>query len=897
MEMDREQKNQRVQDNEIVITIGGTGNHFEDLDDFQESYYKHEYIQAMKIVNSIVGRKEDDSKKEDPQKEEYTNQEISNIISFIGERGTGKTSAVLSFAAALKDYGNPKKNHRDGIFGRFRDRDDQMLEERIQFICLDCIDGSLLEQGEDIFKIILAQMYNKFLDYDSKIAVKESFYENDRRKLQKRFDQLYRYISEMEQGGRREWEQSALTSLRNLSNSMKLKKEFTKLVCDYLKLTSEGRNSRRERQFLVVVVDDLDLNIEHGFDMLEKIHRYMMVPRVIVLLALDFKQLKRLCYKHFFEMIPKVDGIMSARGADAEKLAQDFIDKVLPTNMRVFMPALWKKQTLKVREKEEDKTYPVKQSVFLEMYRKTGIRFDVGGVKRHFYEPGNLRELTNLLLELRELEPLFEAGRDESDILEISTVNHEQIFYDVQHRIAERMVIAEYEKMFQNLIQLSVERSCRKFVEYGRRQKNRTEEETAQMKDFLKDIDQYGYSYGELLRLIYCWGRTSDEAKEFMRSMLAYYSLTMTSLYARYQCCSDKDSEKRENLHGKILEIMNGSFAGSWAHKMFPAMKWEDKSNRQFKIAAVQNMDLHLFKFELKNDSLKREDQRIELLEEDEETQKEEVKKIFRTVIAICMFFTQPYYKTMQSVVWDFECENEADKKVVDNIGGTADPLLADTNDKSVKIHNKSGSGDFNFFNFVINVFDYRRIVTQIENSLNEIFFNKELAGDKRISVIDEFEQWEEDYGNMVMPIYDVDLIYNVMKRIRQKMYSESVGAKTGKELIDYFLYLVCDVQCDKDKRADRPDSIAAMLLENDKFYEDCFYDDSEKQWNNRLYDTYKDCPIIRWFSDLYKKKSKNTMLLPDFYDIFESLLKECSVWKLIEDSDNIDKQNRTFDE
>ena len=59
--------------------------------------------------------------------------------------------------------------------------------------------------------------------------------------------------------------------------------------------------------YVVIAIDDIDLNIQHSFSMLEKIHRYCTVPNVIVLLALDIQQMLSIVTRHFYEVVPKVN--------------------------------------------------------------------------------------------------------------------------------------------------------------------------------------------------------------------------------------------------------------------------------------------------------------------------------------------------------------------------------------------------------------------------------------------------------------------------------------------------------------------------------------------------------------------------------------------------------------
>lgn len=72
------------------------------------------------------------------------------------------------------------------------------------------------------------------------------------------------------------------------------------------------------------------------------------------------------------------------------------------------------------------------------------------------------------------------------------------------------------------------------------------------------------YSYGELLRIIYCWGRIDNESKEMIRCLLTYYSLEFFKEYNQFKW-DENDKERK-----KCIDIINGSVVGSWANKIVP---------------------------------------------------------------------------------------------------------------------------------------------------------------------------------------------------------------------------------------------------------------------------------------------------------------------------------------
>lgn len=90
----------------ILLKVDETGNKYETCKEFESSYFHEQYTQAITIVKNII---EQSNRIQDMPNRLYQNQEICNIISFIGGRGSGKTSAMLSFAGELQDFWESKR--------------------------------------------------------------------------------------------------------------------------------------------------------------------------------------------------------------------------------------------------------------------------------------------------------------------------------------------------------------------------------------------------------------------------------------------------------------------------------------------------------------------------------------------------------------------------------------------------------------------------------------------------------------------------------------------------------------------------------------------------------------------------------------------------------------------
>ena len=152
-----------------------------------------------------------------------------------------------------------------------------------------------------------------------------------------------------------------------------------------------GQSELSGEHYVVIAIDDIDLNIQNSFSMLEKIHRYCTVPNVIVLLTLDIQQMLSIVTRHFYEVAPKVNKLLVAQEQYVRNLSMDYLEKVLPINYRIYMPMMDKNVVISKESND------IKKTILRKIYRRTGICFDSQGLKQHFYVPGSIRELTGFI--------------------------------------------------------------------------------------------------------------------------------------------------------------------------------------------------------------------------------------------------------------------------------------------------------------------------------------------------------------------------------------------------------------------------------------------------------------------------------------------------------------------
>lgn len=158
-----------------IIEPGKGGIVYEDYKRFDESLFRNVYEKATVLTKQIIEENDKLRNSKAHGNEFRNNEQINNIISFIGRRGTGKTSAMLSFIEGLKDH------HKE--YNVVEDN-----EKHLHFIGLDWIDASLIEKNEEIFDMILAKMFAEVLRMNKEVYVtRKTDVDYDNRLLQQQF--------------------------------------------------------------------------------------------------------------------------------------------------------------------------------------------------------------------------------------------------------------------------------------------------------------------------------------------------------------------------------------------------------------------------------------------------------------------------------------------------------------------------------------------------------------------------------------------------------------------------------------------------------------------------------------------------------------------------------------
>lgn len=847
------------------LTFQTAGIKYEHFNDFNTSYYRHVYLAAYKKIDDII-EKYDKLVQQEPLGAARRYNEFPNVLTFIGKRGTGKTSSMLSFMESLKNYQDITSGQKtDDMFYCLK-------EQNVLFTCLDCIDSSLLEKGEDIFQMVLAQMYQKFQDIHDKqnlSLTEENEFGYPARELQQKFEELYRttcILEQMADSNVRAGE-SYMSSLRTLSSSQKLREKFEKLVLEYLSIIRNRRQSYTrgvKHHFLVITLDDIDLNIQNGFSMLEKIHRYLMIPHIIVLLSLDYNQMLKICMKNFYKVLPKVDIALKTGLEYVRGVSVDYLDKVLPIHYRIYMPEMSNRYaTYSIDQKHMPggaKTY-----LLVSLFQKSGVLFDSQGLQRHFYEPKSMRVLAGFLMSINHLEHLSPINLSKMDeesataFYHICEHNHQFLRSDLGTRMAMEQITDESERTFLELVMKSgVHRSLELAIDFIRKILVKSRESSESISE--------EYNYGILVNMIYRLIRLDGGIhKPLANFLLVYFSYEFTRTYL-YEKIQIKDSVHQIAKDGSIKKLIADSITGNWSSDMLPAINIPEASNTTTSERGIEAgynwlkplptilekgvnggnswlKPLPNFKKINLSKNLPMTRWFHIALPPKSEPQDKLTNKLQNIILHIEMLFLSlNCFKIIGDAgdKWGFEI---------------AERPLKDNSSLSVPLFNrklKRGgcttaiTARFDIFNFVESSMKGYKAIQDLENAILNTFvtyYDNKIQKKKLQEPLlaSQYKKWEETFqDNIALPIYHFDLMYNILKRTRRNAIEQNPDAIEKKDLFTYIQKIY--------------DDIANQLQEQINFYSLSVSTDDDilKQCAK-----FRKCPYINYFLEKRNFQSK----------------------------------------
>ncbi len=565
--------------NEITICLDQANKiKYERLNEFEGSVFQDVYENAFRKVESII--------KDNPWRErgvcgkEGSDEQVYNVISFLGQRGVGKTSAMLSFVRTLENgfcetiCGVEQMQNLSSFSGL----SNLSHIQQASFSVLEYIDATLLEEKEGILDVILARMWDKYeaICRNARKERKQEILEAD---LKDQFESVrssYLLQKSIVKGKLDESKEiSTLRTLHKLAVSINLRDGFKKLVSLYLDFIHSSDYITKKKNFLVISIDDIDMASGNVYKYLEQIRRFLTVPQVIIFITADIQRLQMICRKH--EEIDEECKSLLKEGyrkiwENGNDFVDDYLSKSLPHNSRIYMPDLKEENGLnstlyKLPDKfnaiksgangcNQDllKTKEEKILILEYMARYLHLYFDVKRGKRHFLQNSTMRDLINYFQSINDIieynmESLKENTEEEKR--ENARKRKKKLDWfrrDLHYRLMERLLTKCQRKEFQQLFYLEPEDINEELIRYIHQNLSVLDEAAA--KKYYRQYKKYKADYGLVLRGLYLIERKGVKYRSFVDFIIAFYTLII--------------AERKSGIYQESLSLPGGMIQGGW---------------------------------------------------------------------------------------------------------------------------------------------------------------------------------------------------------------------------------------------------------------------------------------------------------------------------------------------
>jgi len=575
----------------------------EDSKTKNESIFKDAYGVALNVISDYIGNRKKTPKNNTSVDffRQTADAVDNNIIAFIGDRGAGKSSCMLSVANMLGATG-----------GNINDSD---MPESIKscengFEILETIDPSFFEEKTNILEIVLGRMFSNFKKM-CKIGNVANCgnYEEEKNALFKAFQEVKESL--VQKNGCQIDEEDYVDSLLKLTASVDLRDSFKNLIDCYLRFT--------KKDYFVIAVDDLDLNAEYAYKMAEQIRKYLRQEKVLVLMALKLDQLE---YGIQLAFEKQYQDLEDKRGLDFQDMVAKYVGKLIPEKNRIILPTVdvWTDSSIRIlKRSDKDGTWidyderhnnqTLKYYVVSLIFQKTRYLFYHTEGESCPILPKNLRELRQLIGILCAMPDYTEDAKCE--------INKEQFKeYFLKIWVPNKLSPAKA-NYIQNLFRISNPSTINKNVIKELRDlsvdvlptdwniKDATEKELEIVQAADEANADYNVSLGDVLMSL---SYLKDRVKDYDDQMLYFAIETFYSmrLYEYYDLMTEKDVVKRKEELNKNIDytikrndrldglcsydmLVGGAFVNTEADLILSRAK--DGSRRDIRIIEKKNID------------------------------------------------------------------------------------------------------------------------------------------------------------------------------------------------------------------------------------------------------------------------------------------------------------------
>ncbi len=437
----------------------------------------------------------------------------NNVIPFFGDRGSGKTSCMLSVQKIVLE----KEEYQNRI------------------LTMDVVDPSFFDEDHNILQLFVAQLYttfissNKYQDLMKKPEVLE---------LKSEILLLQNNLKYLEKNKAAEvLDDDYALQLEALASGVYLQSNLRKVVRDTLNFLG--------KDFLLIVIDDLDINVNRAYEMMEQIRKYLIMPELVIMLSAKPDQLENSIRLHLKKIY---HGVREGNDEEIEEMTEKYLSKFLPQSHRVFMSApetLLSANLVITNEKDENirkKPFDsVADGVLDLIFQKTRYLFYNRDNSYSYILPRNLRNLTmliELLVGMEDHDEKVSVTTDNTDSAHQNIVN-KQRFKDYLINDALNVLDSGDREMILSLYNTSDIPRFNKLVlatlqdKYWNFFPPHTSSSSTWTNIFSQDAKSFNVSLGDVLEVLNYLSQImiSDKNQYFLFAIQTLYSIRMYELY------------------------------------------------------------------------------------------------------------------------------------------------------------------------------------------------------------------------------------------------------------------------------------------------------------------------------------------------------------------------------
>lgn len=507
----------------LKYVVGGERSEVIEHENFASSIFSDQYSHALKAIDRYL---EVDIKDVNSRKSSFD--DTLRVVAFSGERGDGKSSCmrtVMWMINNLDDIRNFKVDDRKFI--------ENLNVEALRsntFKILPVIDPAFFDNKHNVLEFIIGQIYSE---------VKSKGDDVDRylrKKLMEDFQKIKAAIIELSDRPTSGYDE--ISELSTLASAMTLRTLMEEMMEHYLKFI--------DRSKLIIAIDDIDLNMGKAYEMCEQLRKYLGNRHCVVLISVKLPQLHTAISAHMKNECGNM------RDPEIFQMASKYIDKLLPSAIRISMPNMYGLSEIPVSISQKGMEYPIyeneklKEGIVELIFQRTRYLFynSLGGVSP--IVPSNLRDLTmllGLLVSMYDISPNHSSERETSKLNSNKLLFKEYFYREWTQRLTgeNRTEIEKWLKPENRVAQNKlISQYLRKFKASGRDYSVWEEDEPGYSKTtdyFEKITDDSNFSYnvslGDVFHIISLLeqDRLDAEQETMLFFIKSHYSIMLYEAY------------------------------------------------------------------------------------------------------------------------------------------------------------------------------------------------------------------------------------------------------------------------------------------------------------------------------------------------------------------------------